>query len=133
MLIVRLLLRWCPKLSGISHVFLDHLWPICTVVSLSPGLATSLLPLAIPGIVIAVGWLILAPRLGLFNTPWLILAAYVTSFTALVVQAVRAPLAGIPAAAEEAARISGAGPMRSLVDISCRMAVPAAVSGAAAC
>lgn len=93
-------------------------------------LGTSLLPLAIPGIVIAVGWLILAPRLGLFNTPWLILAAYVTSFTALVVQAVRAPLAGIPAAAEEAARISGAGPMRSLVDISCRMAVPAAVSGA---
>ncbi|HTN54982.1 MAG TPA: iron ABC transporter permease [Microbacterium sp.] len=88
-----------------------------------------MLPQAIPGIVIAVAWLILAPRLGLFNTPWLILVAYITSFTALVVQAISAPLAGTPASAEEAARISGAGRLRALIDISCRMAVPAAVSG----
>ncbi|MGX1695369.1 ABC transporter permease [Microbacterium keratanolyticum] len=90
----------------------------------------AMLPQAIPGIVIAVAWLIIAPRIGLFNTPWLILAAYVTSFTALVVQAVNAPLASTPSSAEEAARVSGAGRVRALFDISCRMALPAALSGA---
>lgn len=92
--------------------------------------AVAMAPTAIPGIVIAVAWLVLAPSLGLFNTPWLILVAYVTSFTALVVQAVAAPLTATPAVAEEAARISGASRLRALVDISCRMALPAAVSGA---
>ncbi|HLS92521.1 MAG TPA: iron ABC transporter permease [Microbacterium sp.] len=92
--------------------------------------AVATLPQAVPGIVIAVAWLILAPRLGLFNTPWLILAAYVTSFTALVVQAVTAPLSATPSSAEEAARIAGAGRLRALVDISCRMALPAAAAGA---
>jgi len=92
--------------------------------------ATANLPQAVPGIVIAVAWLILAPTLGLFNTPWLILCAYVTSFIALVVQAVAAPLESTPASAEEAARIAGAGRLRSLIDITCRMALPAALSGA---
>jgi iron(III) transport system permease protein len=92
--------------------------------------AVAMVPQAVPGIVIAVAWLVLAPSLGLFNTPWLILVAYVTSFTALVVQAVAAPLSATPASAEEAARIAGAGRLRALVDISCRMALPAAVSGA---
>lgn len=92
--------------------------------------AVAMVPQAIPGIVIAVAWLILAPTLGLFNTPWLILVAYVTSFTALVVQAVAAPLSATPTSAEEAARVAGAGRLRALVDISCRMAAPAAVAGA---
>ncbi|GAA1734579.1 iron ABC transporter permease [Microbacterium paludicola] len=93
-------------------------------------LAVSTLPQAIPGLVIAVAWLVLAPRIGLFNTPWIILCAYVTSFVALVVQSVIAPLSATPASAEEAARVSGAGRLRALIDISCRMALPAAVSGA---
>lgn len=92
--------------------------------------AVAMVPQAIPGIVIAVAWLILAPSLGLFNTPWLILVAYVTSFTALVVQAVAAPLSATPTSAEEAARVAGAGRLRALVDISARMATPAAVAGA---
>lgn len=92
--------------------------------------SVAMLPQAVPGIVIAVAWLILAPRIGLFNTPWLILAAYITSFTALVVQSVTAPLSSTPSSAEEAARVSGAGRLRALVDISTRMALPAAVSGA---
>jgi len=98
---------------------------------LSRGLgAVALVPQAVPGIVIAVAWLVLAPALGLFNTPWLILVAYVTSFTALVVQAVAAPLGSTPDTAEEAARIAGAGRLRALLDISCRMALPAAIAGA---
>ncbi|MUK00707.1 ABC transporter permease subunit [Vibrio cholerae] len=91
--------------------------------------AVAMVPQAVPGIVIAVAWLVLAPSLGLFNTPWLILVAYVTSFTALVVQAVSAPLASTPVSAEEAARVAGAGRLRALMDISCRMSLPAAVSG----
>ncbi|PRI12597.1 ABC transporter permease [Leucobacter massiliensis] len=93
-------------------------------------LGVALLPQAIPGLVIAVAWLVIAPRVGLANTPWLILCAYLTSFLALVVQSVHAPLAGTPATAEEAARVSGASRLRALWDISCRMAVPAAISGA---
>ncbi|MBF4569922.1 iron ABC transporter permease [Plantibacter sp. VKM Ac-2880] len=91
--------------------------------------AGALLPQAVPGLVIAVAWLVIAPRVGLFNTPWLILAAYVTSFVALVVQSVGAPLRATPLSAEEAARIAGAGRLRALVDISCRMAIPAALAG----
>jgi iron(III) transport system permease protein len=89
----------------------------------------AMLPQAIPGLVIAVGWLIIAPRIGLFNTPWLILCAYVMAFIAIVVQSVSAPLAATPMTAEEAARISGASRLRALFDISWRMAVPAAVAG----
>lgn len=93
-------------------------------------LGLSLLPQAIPGLVIAVAWLVIAPRIGLYNTPWIILCAYLTSFLALVVQSVSAPLAATPTTAEEAARIAGATRLRALWDISCRMALPAAFSGA---
>ncbi|MET4581837.1 iron(III) transport system permease protein [Conyzicola nivalis] len=89
----------------------------------------AMLPQAIPGLVIAVGWLIIAPRIGLFNTPWLILCAYVMAFVAIVVQSVSAPLRSTPMTAEEAARISGASRLRALFDISWRMALPAAISG----
>jgi iron(III) transport system permease protein len=93
-------------------------------------LLATLLPQAIPGTIIAVGWLILGRYTGLYNTLTLILLAYVTAFTAIVVQSVRAPLAGTPEVLEEAARISGAAPWRALVDVAGRLAVPAALSGA---
>lgn len=92
--------------------------------------ATVLLPQALPGLVIAVAWLLLAPSLGIFNTPWLILGAYVTAFLALVVQAVRAPLQSVPASLDEAARLSGASPLRALADVGVRLAAPAAFTGA---
>lgn len=94
-------------------------------------LFTVLLPQAVPGLIIAVGWLILGRYTGLYNTGWIILGAYVTAFTALVVQSVRGPLAGMAGSWEEAARLSGAGPLRSLWDTSVRLALPATVSGAA--
>lgn len=52
------------------------------------------------------------------------------AFTGLVVQSVTAPLAATPAVLEDAARVAGAGPLRALVDVSVRLAVPAAVTGA---
>lgn len=91
---------------------------------------TVLLPTALPGLIIGVGWLILGRYTGVYNTRWVILGAYVCAFTALVVQSVRAPLSQSPPALEESARISGAFAWRSLVDTTARMALPAAVSGA---
>lgn len=116
---------------------------ICTVIGLVIGTLVTrtrardnralhtlaIMPQAIPGLVIAVAWLVIAPRIGLFNTPWLILVAYVTSFLALVVQSVHAPLSATPLTAEEAARVSGASRGRALLDISLRMAMPAAIGG----
>lgn len=87
------------------------------------------LPQALPGLVIAVGWLLIAPMLGIFNTGWVILGAYVMAFLALVVQAVRAPLASVSSSLEEAARTAGASPMRAMFDVTARLAVPAAVTG----
>lgn len=117
---------------------------ICGFVGLALGVLTTrtrsrdnvgldlvaLLPQAIPGLVIAVGWLIVGRYTGLFDTRWVILCAYVMAFLAIVVQAVRAPLRSTPNALEEVARSSGASPLRALYDVSWKMAVPAAVTGA---
>lgn len=89
-----------------------------------------LLPTALPGMLIGVGWLILGRYIGIYNTIWVILGAYVCAFTATVLQAVRAPLKNTPLAIEEAARISGAGRLRSLLDTTGRMALPATFAGA---
>lgn len=90
----------------------------------------TLLPTALPGLIIGVGWLIISRYTGTYNTPWIILAAYLCAYTATVLQAVRAPLKSTPLAMEEAARISGAGPLRAIFNTSGAMAIPAAVSGA---
>lgn len=90
----------------------------------------TLLPSALPGLIIGVGWVIVGRYTGIYNTRWVILLAYVCAFTAMVLQAVRAPLAKTPRAMEEAAEISGAGRLRALWDTSGRMALPAVASGA---
>ncbi len=90
----------------------------------------TLLPAALPGLIIGVGWLIFGRYTGIYNTRWVILLAYVCAFTAMVLQAVRAPMSKIPVAVEEAAQISGAGRARAVLDTSGRMAMPAVVSGA---
>lgn len=117
---------------------------ICGVVGLTLGVVTTrtrsrdnavldlvaMLPQAIPGLVIAVGWLIVGRWTGLFDTRWVILCAYVMAFLAIVVQAVRAPLLSTPLHLEEVARSSGASPARALYDVSWKMTIPAATSGA---
>lgn len=116
---------------------------ICGVLGLTLGVLTTrtrsrdnagldllaMLPQAIPGLVIAVGWLIVGRYTGLFDTRWVILCAYVMAFLAIVVQAVRAPLRATPLALEEVARSSGASPFRALYDVPWKMAIPAAVTG----
>ncbi|MEZ5151124.1 ABC transporter permease [Rhodococcus zopfii] len=116
---------------------------VCAVVGLAVGVITTrtrsrdntgldlavMMPQAVPGLVIAVGWLILGRYTGLFDTPWVILCAYVTAFLAIVVQAVRAPLSTASGSLEEAARTSGASRLRALRDVPWAMTVPAAVTG----
>lgn len=96
----------------------------------TPMTLVVLLPTALPGMIIGVGWLILGRYTDLYNTRWIILGAYICAFTALVLQSVRAPLAQSPLALEEAARISGAGRIRALLDTTGAMAIPAAIAGA---
>jgi iron(III) transport system permease protein len=91
----------------------------------------ALLPQSVPGLIIATSWLLLAPWIGLYNSPWLILAAYVTAFLGLVVQTVDAPIRAMPQFLIDAARISGASPIAVLRDIIWRMGTPAATTGAA--
>ena len=91
----------------------------------------ALLPQSVPGLIIATSWLLLAPWIGLYNSPWLILAAYVTAFLGLVVQTVDAPIRAMPQFLIDAARISGASPIAVLRDITWRMGTPAATTGAA--
>lgn len=91
---------------------------------------TVLLPTAMPGLIIGVAWLIFGRYTGMYNTLWVILGAYVCAFTALVLQSVRAPLLNTPVAVEEAARISGAGPLWALLSTTGAMSIPAAISGA---
>lgn len=116
---------------------------VCAVAGLAIGVLTTrttardntaldllaLLPQAIPGLVVAVGWLIVGRYTGLFDTRWVILCAYVTAFLAIVVQAVRAPLSTTPTTLEDAARAAGASRLQALRDVPWAMTVPVAVTG----
>ncbi|WP_022871402.1 ABC transporter permease [Yaniella halotolerans] len=98
---------------------------------INPGIdVVANLPQALPGLVIAVGWLLVAPALGIFNTPVVILVAYVMAFLALVVQQLRGPLASVSAALEEAATISGASRLRAIIGTTGRIVAPVVLTGA---
>lgn len=89
----------------------------------------ALLPQALPGLVVAVAWLLVSPLLGIFNTLWAILAAYVMAFSAIVVQMVRPTSAALSRSFEEAAQTAGASPTRALLTTSGRFTIPLAVTG----
>lgn len=92
------------------------------------------LPYALPGIVLAIACILLflrpLPLLGsLYNTPWIILVAYLMRFAALAVRPVDAALGQIPPQLTEAAAASGAGPWRRTLTITLPLAAPAAAAG----
>lgn len=101
------------------------------------------LPSAVPPFIQAMGWIALAnPKTGLLNQLLGIPLFDIYSATGiawvngiaglpLVVFAGRAALARIDPALEEAARVSGAGPLRTLVSVTVPLALPALLSGAA--
>lgn len=93
------------------------------------------LPYALPGIVLAVACILLflppLPLIGsLYNTPWIILVAYLMRFAALALRPVDAALGNIPPQMTEAAAAAGAHSLRRLVTITLPLAAPAATAGA---
>ncbi|NGP16980.1 iron ABC transporter permease [Devosia chinhatensis] len=93
------------------------------------------LPYALPGIVLAVACILLflrpLPLIGsLYNTPWIILIAYLMRFAALALRPVDAALGNIPPQMTEAAAAAGVGSFRRLVTITLPLAAPAATAGA---
>lgn len=79
------------------------------------------LPFAVPGTVLALAIVLafLGPVLGLrlYNTIWIILVAYIARFLALALRPVAAALLQLHPALEEAARVAGAPPWRTLADV----------------
>ncbi len=65
----------------------------------------------------------------IYGTVWIILAAYLSNFLALVLRPVLAGFAQIEPALDEAARLCGAGLMRRMRDILLPLAAPSALAG----
>jgi iron(III) transport system permease protein len=90
------------------------------------------IPYALPGIVLAVAFILLfaapIPLLGvtLYGTMWIILLAYLSSFLAVSLKPVVSAFRQIDPSLEEAARLSGAGFYRRMRDIILPIVAPAA-------
>ncbi|MCL6708167.1 iron ABC transporter permease [Pseudomonas sp. R2.Fl] len=89
-------------------------------------------PYALPGIVIAVAFILVfaapLPFLGvtIYGTIWIILLAYLSSFFAVGLKPILSAFRQLDPALEEAARLSGAGFYRRLADILVPLIAPAA-------
>jgi iron(III) transport system permease protein len=94
------------------------------------------LPYALPGIVLAIAMILVFLRpvpflgLALYNTPWIILAAYLSRFFALALRPVVAGYRALDPALEEAARMCGAGLGTRLRTVILPLLAPVAVAGA---
>jgi len=79
------------------------------------------LPYIVPGTVVALAFIVAFIKpiggISLYNTPWLLLMAYVARFMTYGVRTVGSSLEQIHDSLEEASRMSGAGPMRSFADV----------------
>jgi len=97
--------------------------------------AASELTYALPGIVTGVAAILFflrpLPLLGfsLYGTVWIILAAYLANFLALVLRPTLAGFAQIEPSLDEAARLCGAGLMRRMIDILLPLAAPSVLAG----
>lgn len=91
----------------------------------------ALIPLGIPGIVLAVAILELWLRLpiNLYGTLFILLLAYVTRFVPLAVRSSHAALGQVDRSLEEAARISGAGWAQVLRRVTLPLVRPALLAG----
>ena len=103
--------------------------------------ALAVWPYAVPGTVLAIALLIAFSRelrfvlldrvafvLALAHTPWLLLIAYAAKYLALGTQNSSEALAQIDPSLVEAARVSGAGPLRAFIDAPLPLLRPALVA-----
>jgi iron(III) transport system permease protein len=73
------------------------------------------IPLATPGAIIALGLIVVYSGkygINLYNTPWIVVTAFIIKHASLAFQPLRTGLAGISPSLLEAARLSGASPTR---------------------
>lgn len=91
---------------------------------------------AIPGLVISIAFIVAFIRplpvvgLSLYNTLWIIVAAYLTAFFAIALKPVAAAYGALDPALDDAARVSGAGFARRMGRVFGPLVAPAAASGA---
>lgn len=92
----------------------------------------SLLPYAIPGIVMAIGVILTWSgrfKVNLYNTIWIILVAYLARYLSFSMKSASASLQQVHPSLEEAARSCGASHFGSLKDITIPLIKPAMVAG----
>ena len=88
---------------------------------------------SMPGIVVGLAFVTISIRLvpGLYQTPVVLIAAYVLLFLPRALVSIRSGLAQAPEALEEAARALGVRPTAAFVRVTLRLAAPGAAAGAA--
>lgn len=92
----------------------------------------SLLPYSIPGIVLAIGVILVwsgAFGVNLYNTIWIILIAYIARYVSFAMKSASASLEQVHYSLEEAARSCGATHLESLRDITLPLIRPGMVAG----
>jgi iron(III) transport system permease protein len=90
----------------------------------------AVLPIAIPGLIIGLGylWSWITLPVGLYGTLWIIIFAYVSQFSPQGVRAISASLVQIHPELEESSRICGAGILATLREIVIPLAWPGILS-----
>lgn len=92
----------------------------------------SLLPYSIPGIVLAIGVILVwsgAFGINLYNTIWIILIAYIARYVSFAMKSASASLEQVHYSLEEAARSCGATHLESLRDITIPLIRPGMIAG----
>ena len=92
----------------------------------------SLLPYSVPGIVLAIGVILMwsgAIGINLYNTVWIILIAYIARYMAFSMKSASASLEQVHNSLEESARSCGASHWGSLADITLPLIRPGMVAG----
>lgn len=92
----------------------------------------TMLPYAIPGIVMAIGVILTWSGnfgVNLYNTIWIILVAYMARYLSFSMKSASAALLQVHPSLEEAARSSGASGYESLLDVTIPLIKPAMVAG----
>jgi putative spermidine/putrescine transport system permease protein len=95
------------------------------------GLWTSMLlsPLVIPGVAAGLGFLILAAKIGLLASRWVLIVAHVALVLPFVVRSVAVSVANLDPALERAAASLGAGPWRVFVRVTLPLLRPGLFAG----
>ncbi len=92
----------------------------------------SLLPYSVPGIVLAIGVILMWSGtfyINLYNTIWIILIAYIARYVAFAMKSSSASLQQVHPSLEEASRSCGATYMESLTDITLPLIRPGMIAG----